>query len=263
MLKNAKSLTFCAIGVSALFSLSSCQRTEKAAPSATAEPRNARSLGPANNEHFELDLDGDEKTDQITLVSSGVENDPGAYNRLRLQLSTGMNTELSGLWDPASEADFQWSGNLVQSRSMYIGRFKEAGTLIFLFGENVGCCLQSLEIYRVDPAGVTPYYSQKEFLFLEPFQPPTNTVASIVGVAGRSEMVGASAPDAGEGWTYNPTLVVRLGRKPELDIEASALKTRERLGGYVESDGGHNVLAVTTKTGEKYLWDETAKERIP
>lgn len=156
----------------------------------------------------------------------------------------------------------QLRGNRVPSRVIYVGRFAGAGTLVFLFGENVGCCLQSLDIYRVNPTGVSLYYHEPQFTFTKPVV-QTDTVTSLEGISFLTELVGTTAPDALEAAGYQPRLVIRLGNIATLDTTATAAATRAVEGGWAGVSAPSSVLSILAKDSTRYLWDEAAGERIP
>jgi hypothetical protein len=211
---------------------------------------------------FQADLDGDAKPDSIILQHSQVPDEPGKYRHFIVKFANGKVVETSGSWDEARIDDFPWSENLVPTRSIYAARFVGAGTLLFLFGDDVSCCFQSMEIFQINGDALVPYYSQKEFLFTKELRPQSGGVASLTGLPTRTEGTESSAPDAVKSLSYVPTVVVRLAASAEVDIEASAEATRQRLGGFAGINYREDLLAVTTKTGEKFLWNEKEKKRL-
>ena len=211
---------------------------------------------------FELDLDGDAKPDSIVLQGPLVPDGPGQYEKLTVQFANGKVAEVSGSWDDAREDEHPWSGNLLPTRSLYVAQFAEAGTLLFLFGEDLGCCFQSMQIFQVSEGTIAPYYAQQEFYITHELRPAPEGVTLLTGLPTRIEETASSAPGAEKSISYVPTVVVRLATRAEVDVEASEEATRQRLGGFAGVRYREDLLAVTTTTGEKFLWSESEMRRL-
>ncbi len=235
----------------------------KAPPSVpTAATTGPASTLPAETK-FDLDLDGDAKPDTIILQHSSVLDEPGKFRHLTVKFANGKVAEESGSWDDARKDEFPWSGNLLPTQSIYVAKFSGAGTLLFLFGDDVSCCLQSLDIFQVRGSNLVPYYSRKEFTFTKELRPQPDEVTLLTGFPSLTEHTDSSAPDASDASSYLPTVIVRLGERAEVDVEASAEATRQRLGGFSGTDYREDILSITTTTGEHYLWNEKEKKRLP
>ena len=135
-------ISYLAVAVACMVSMST---------SALAQSGSAPPLRP---ERHRLDLDGDGLPDEIIVHPTAHPDGEGAYDRLELRLSRAGKHFLTGSWDAASPGDQSLVANLIQSRVVFVGRFPSAGTLVFLFGEALGCCAQGLDIY-VLPNGVS------------------------------------------------------------------------------------------------------------
>lgn len=214
-------------------------------------------------ERYRLDLDNDGVLDDLVLRATPHPDGPGAFNRLDVVLSTSGPHSVHGLWDPPGAETVAGSDNVVASKAMIVGRSLRAGTLIFLFGEDVSCCLQSVEVYRVSPAGIDKYFERREFAILKPVRQSRQEVAVLEGVEGMSETVGSSAPDAASATTYDPVVVVRLEEQARIDTAASARATIAALGGFAGIGPRADIRAITRRDGERYLWDELRHRRLP
>jgi hypothetical protein len=222
-----------------------------------AQPRVARL------EHHRLDLDGDGLADDLWLYPSSDPGEPGAYRRLQLKLSRSGTHTLEGSWDAQRQGNQSFTGNAVPSHAVFIGRFPRGGTLMFLRGEDVGCCEQGLEIYRITATSVEPYFKRPEFVFARPLTLSRATNASLIGQESLSETVGTSAPDAAVATNYEPILVYRLVERPQLDTAASIRATRAALGGFAGLTTRLDVIAVVRRDKTRYLWDEARKRPLP
>ena len=214
-------------------------------------------------ERYSLDLDGDGRTDDLKLYYTPDQQDPGAYNRLEVTLSSSGLHSVAGLWDPPDSTERIDYPNMIASSGMFVGRFPRAGILIFLRGENVGCCLQRIQIFQVTRAGLVPYYEADEWGFRYPLQVLPNEVTSMVGYRSLSEGTGTSAPDHTTGWTYNPLNVVRLEERARVDTAASADSTRKYWGGFAGVAPSQDIYGITRPDSSRYLWDEIHKRVIP
>src|SRR5690242_14364501 len=109
-----------------------------------------------------LDIDNDSVLDSIVVVRAD-SSAHGVASRIELALShAGARVlEDSSRWDPAPE-EFNGYGNLLKSRLLYIADFHRAGRLLFLFGGKVGCCQQSLTVYRLGSNGPEKYFYDRE-----------------------------------------------------------------------------------------------------
>ena len=212
---------------------------------------------------YRLDLDGDRLPDELVLRPSSDWDDSGTYNRLEVALSRSGRHILTGAWDPPDTVAYPRRGNLVASSALLVGHFPRAGTLLFLFGRDVGCCFQSIHIYRVTAHGISNYFHRSEFLFTEPLNLSSSTAATIVGLQGRSEATGTTAPGAPSGWTYNPHLVLRLEERARIDTAATAARTRAIDGGFAGVNPRNDVFVITNPDSSHYLWDNVHRRRIP
>lgn len=211
-------------------------------------------------ERYRLDLDDDGVADELVLHKMSQPDGPGVYDSLETTLSRGGSHAVAGSWDPPAEPPFDVRDNRVSSTSLFVGRFPRAGTLVFLFGEDVSCCLQDLTVYRITARGLEPYLARHEFNFATRL---TQGATAIAGTDGLSEMVGTSAPDAASAISYDPILVTALDATPRIDTAASAARTRAALGGFAGLAPRENVRVVTRRDSTRYVWDETRKRRLP
>ena len=207
-------------------------------------------------ESFGLDLDGDNRTDSLQLEVLTHPTDPGTITTVRVRLATGASDSVVGNWDPARD-DYAAYGNAVPTRDAFVHEYPRAGTLIFLFGEDVGCCLQSLDIVRVMDGHLQRYYHRDEFALLQFLPPLGDDPAFLIGIPGRSE--GTRTTDTLKGSTYTPTHVVRLDTSAQLDTARSMKWTRSRLGGFAGLEPRNDIEVVE----QNYLWDPIRKTRIP
>lgn len=214
-------------------------------------------------EHHRLDLDGDGVVDELWLHPAADTADAGAYGELELRLSRSGKHRIRGNWDRQPPDDRTLRGNLVNSQAVFVGRFPDAGTLILLRGEDLGCCEQALQIYQVTQSGPKPYFSRSEFVFRKPLVLSKHPSQTLVGQENPSETAGTSAPDAMVAGTYDPVLVYRLTDPVRLDTAASMRATRAELGGFAGLKPRVDVMSVVRHDRTRYLWDETHKRRIP
>lgn len=225
--------------------------------------RVADTLRTAPAELFRLDLDGDGKPDELLLWAAEHPDGPGLYDRVEFGLSRSGHRVISGSWDQVRATEHRQAGNLVSSRVLYVARFVRAGTLVFLAGEDVGCCAQAIDVYRVTARGISKYFESHEFIYTAPLKPSATAVTSLVGVRWMSEVVGTTAPGAVSALSYNPTVVIRLEERARLDTAASAIATRRATGGFAGVAFSEHVLMITARDSSRFLWDEQAQRRIP
>ena len=213
-------------------------------------------------EQHRLDVDGDSVLDSIIVVRAD-SSAPGVTHRIELHLShAGARVlEDSSRWDPAPE-EFNGYGNLLKSRLPYIADFHRAGRLLFLFGGKVGCCQQSLTIYRLGANGPEKYFYDRELFIDRSPVPQANKVAVI---AGRRLSQAASPPSSEfvSAVTYAPVIVYRLEEKPRIDSAATKALTREELGGFAGFEYRTDVATLRKSNGAKVLWNLRERRVIP
>jgi hypothetical protein len=213
-------------------------------------------------EQHRLDLDGDSVPDSIVVLRADT-SAPGATSRIELRLShAGVRVlEDSSRWDPAPE-EFNGFGNLLKSRLLYVADFHRAGRLLFLFGAKVGCCQQSLTIYRLGAKGPEKYFYNPELFIDRSPVPQANKVAMI---AGRKLSQGIAPPSSEfvSAVTYAPVIVYRLEEKPRIDSAATKALTREELGGFAGFAYRTDIAALRRSTGAKVLWNLREHRAIP
>lgn len=238
-------------------------------PIVAAPDLNARALADTatedapNAERYSLDLDGDGQVDELTFYYTPHQQDPGAYDRLDLKLSSSGLHSVTGLWDSPRSTERIAYPNMVASPGAFVGRFQRAGVLIFLRGPDVGCCLQSLQIFQVTHAGPVPYFESEEWGYRYPLAVQPNDVTVMVGYRGMSEGAGTSAPDHSLGWTYNPLNVIRFEERAHVDTAASADSTRKYSGGFAGVVPTQDIFSIARPDSSRYLWDEVHKRVIP
>jgi hypothetical protein len=213
-------------------------------------------------ERHSLDIDGDSVLDSIVVVRAD-SSAPGVTNRIELTLSHGGTRVLedSGRWDPAPE-EFNGYGNLLKSRLLYIADFQRAGRLLFLFGGKVGCCQQSLTVYRLGANGPEKYFYDRELFIDRSPVPQANKVAVIAG----RRLSEAATPPSSEyvsAVTYAPVIVWRLEEKPRIDSAATKALTREELGGFAGFEYRADVAALRRSNGAKVLWNLRERRAMP
>jgi hypothetical protein len=213
-------------------------------------------------EQHRLDIDGDSVLDSIVVLRAD-SSAPGATSRIELQLShAGARVlEDSNRWDPAPE-EFNGYGSLLKSRLLYVADFYRAGRLLFLFGGKVGCCQQSLTIYRLGANGPEKYFYDPELFIDRSPVPQANKVAVIAG----RRLSQAAAPPSSEfvsAVTYAPVIVYRLEEKPRIDSAATKALTREELGGFAGFEYRTDVAALRRSNGAKVLWNLRERRAIP
>lgn len=213
-------------------------------------------------ERHRLDLDGDGVSDEVTVWPTPNPDGAGAYNRVELKLSRAGTHSLTGNWDKLRDGDASVVGNAIKSRLIFVGRLRHGGALLVLFGEDVGCCAQGIDVYRITKAGVAPYFSRSQFSTIQPLDLRA-AVPLLVGQESQSETAGTSAPDAMVAGTYDPVFVYRFEARPRLDSAASVRATSEALGGFAGFASRIDVMSVMRKDRSRYLWDEANKRRIP
>lgn len=212
---------------------------------------------------FSVDLDSDGTPDSLILHRLPKVEDPGAFDTLRLVLSRSGAYSIAGSWDAADSSVLaRLHGNRVPSRVVYTARFARAGDLVFLFGAAAGCCLQSLDIYRITASGVTPYYHENEFKITSDLV-PGDMPSSMEGIPTLSEVVGSTAPDAAVAATYKPWLVIQLLDRATIDTSATAAATRLHEGGFPGLNPSRGLLRIKRRDSTLYLWDEYARKRVP
>ena len=213
-------------------------------------------------ERHRLDIDGDSVLDSIVVVRAD-SSAPGVTSRIELTLSHGGARVLedSTRWDPAPE-EFNGYGNLLKSRLLYIADFHRAGRLLFLFGGKVGCCQQSLTIYRLGSNGPEKYFYDQELFIDRSPVPQANKVAVL---AGRKLSEAATLPssDFVSAVTYAPVIAYRLEDKPRIDSAATKALTREELGGFAGFEYRADVAALRRSNGAKVLWNLRERRAIP
>lgn len=225
---------------------------EQHAPTATASS--------PSSQKYELDVDGDQSTDELVLQRMAEPDGPGAYDSLKIVRSTGERYAVAGRWDPPAAVAFRMSENLVPSATFFVGRFPRAGTLIFLFGEDVSCCAQSLSVYRIGARGLESYFARPDFSLTAPIAAGAR---SIEGVDGLREVVGSSAPDAAYATSYHPIVVVALGEQALVDTAASVARTRAALGGFAGLSVRDDIQVVTRRDSTRYVWDSANRRPLP
>jgi hypothetical protein len=228
----------------------------------TAAKDSATSMSSRVVEQHHLDVDGDSVLDSIIVVRADT-SAPGVTDRIELRLShAGLRVlEDSSRWDPAPE-EFNGYGNLLKSRLLYIADFHRAGRLLFLFGGKVGCCQQSLTIYRLGANGPQKYFYDPELFIDRSPVPQAKTVAMIAG----RKLSQAAAPPSSEfvsAVTYAPVVVYRLEEKPRIDSAATKALTREELGGFAGFEYRPDVAALRRSNGAKVLWNLRERRPIP
>jgi hypothetical protein len=229
-----------------------------------AQGRVAASRSGPTGEVFLLDLDGDGIADTLTLHRIAHPVDPGVYDTLSVHLSLGGRHSIGGSWDALRSDEMQrFKGNLVKSRAVYVARFAHAGTLIFLFGEDVGCCLQSLDVYRASTKGLERYLNVEEFSLMDDLRPDPREITLLSTVEWMREAVGSTAPGYKEATTYGPVFVIQLDVRARIDTLASAAATRAAYGGFAGLSPQENIRMIVGRGGSRYLWDEKGKHPVP
>jgi hypothetical protein len=206
-------------------------------------------------ERHQLDLDGDGMPDSISVVRADTAANHSATRRIELKLSkVGVRTlEDSTGWDPAPD-EFNGNGNLFQSRLLYVADFYHAGRLLFLFGAKVGCCQQSLTIYRLGATGPEKYWAAPE-IFID--RSPVPASARVAMFAGRTLSKPAASPSSEyvSAVTYSPVIAYVLDEKPRIDSTMSRTLTRQELGGFAGFAARTDVAALRRRDGSKVLWN--------
>jgi hypothetical protein len=206
-------------------------------------------------ESFSLDLDGDRRPDSLQLIALAYPTDPGRIVGLRVRLANGRTDSLTGNWDPARD-DYASYDNSVPSRDVFVHTYPGAGTLIFLFGEDVGCCLQSLDVVRASARGLQHYFHRDAFALIQIMPPIGADPAFLIGYPSQSESTGTA--DTLKSSTYTPIHVIRLAAAARLDTARSIAWTRSRLGGFAGLEPRNDIEAVQ----ELYLWDSARRRRL-
>ena len=207
-----------------------------------------------------LDLDGDGALDSLMLHPASHPDGPGAYDTLEVSFANGRVHALAGRWDAPRLPSFNSRDNLVQSTVFFVTRSPRAGTLVFLFGEDVACCAQALSIYRITADGIAPYLERDEVTLIAQIE---KGAARIIAADGLPEPVGNSTSDVASEVTYHPIIVTALEERPRLDTAASIARTRLAFGGYAGLHARDDVHAIVRRDGTHYLWDATRKRRLP
>jgi hypothetical protein len=220
------------------------------------------SLAPRVLERHRLDLDGDGKPDDM-IVWFADSVDPGSIGKIEFRLShagTRILQDTLSRWDPPPR-DFHGTGNLIPSRRLYVADFPEAGRLLFLFGEEEGCCLQDLTIYRLGPAGPALYGHPGEVWFQSSPQPRPGIVATFAAAL-MTEAIGAPTKEFVKASTYAPVVVYRLGKTFEIDSAATIATTRRLRGGFAGFEYRTDVYIVRRRDKSPALWDVSARRII-
>lgn len=215
------------------------------------------------SERHRLDLDGDGVPDQVILWRAASPDGSGTHDRLEVRLSRFGVHSVTGRWDALRPGDGSIVGNLIASRAIFVAKLPEAGTVMFLFGEDLGCCLQGLDIFRITPTGLQSYLHRDQFAIMRPLNLRSTSVVQLVGKENFSETAGTSAPDAEVAGSYDPVLVYQLGAIARLDSTASVRATRAALGGFAGLSSRVDVMSVVRRDKSRYLWDEVHKRRLP
>lgn len=262
------------VSLVAVVSIAACTRTQKSRSGAThtvtrqaAKGTSALSATPigvvqsgtsvVRKERYAIDLDGDGRLDTLEVRPTPHPDGPGIFNGLYVALASGGRDSVAGDWDPAGD-DFPMAGNLLPTRTAFVQTYPRAGTLIFLFGESVGCCLQSLDIFRVRDHRLQRYFHSDEFSLVSPPEVDPDSGASLAAVTSLSE--GVDNTDTLQTSTYNPVIVYRLEQSgARIDTAASIEATRYRLGGYAGLAPNDDVLVVR----HQFLTDLKRRQRFP
>lgn len=209
---------------------------------------------------FRLDLDGDGALDSLMLHPASHPDGPGAYDTLKLSFANGRAHALAGRWDAPHHPQFNSRDNLVPSTVFFVMRSPRAGTLVFLFGEDVACCAQALSVYRVTAGGIAPYLARDEVTLIAQLE---KGATRIIEADGLPEPVGGPTSDISSEVTYHPILVTALEETPRLDTAASVARTRLAFGGFAGLRARDDVHSIVRRDGTHYLWDTTRKRRLP
>jgi hypothetical protein len=213
-------------------------------------------------ERHHIDMDGDGVRDDLIVWFSD-SLDPGVIGSVELRLSRAGTKILRDVdrWDPPP-ADFKGTHNLVTSRLVYVADFPKAGRLLFLFGANASCCLQSLTIYQLGAAGPQQYFHADQFFFYESPNPGSSSLATMAS-KGVSEGMSPPTPDFVDAATYDPIIVYRLGERIRIDTAATIAANRKALGGFAGMKSRTDIRAVVHRDSSRALWDVRAGRIIP
>jgi hypothetical protein len=243
------SLAVCCSAIAAVTACSSGKPVQGDSVSAPGAATSSRVL-----EHDQLDIDGDGVPDGITVVRADTASH-SATRRIELKMSKAGARVLedSAGWDPAPD-EFNGNGNLLQSQVLYAADFYRAGRLLFLFGAKVGCCQQSLTIYRLGSAGPEKYWQARE-IFID--RSPVPSKAKVSMFAGRALSQSAASPSSEyvSAVTYAPVVAYVLDEKPRIDSAMTRTLTRQELGGFAGFNPRTDVAALRRRDGSKVLWN--------